>query len=75
MSSCVCATGHMKEPLPLIQQSMASCPDDRWPPSFIHQVIIITELNKFSDWLHVLPLHEDGLKSRQGGKATLKLKT
>ena len=40
-SSHVCVTGHVKDPVPLIEKSRASCPSGRFPPSFIHQVIII----------------------------------
>ena len=40
MSSSVCATGNMKDPL--IEKSS---PGGRFP-SFIHQVIVITGLNK-----------------------------
>ena len=49
MFSCVCATGHIKDPLPLIEKSRASCPGGMFPPSFLHQVIIITSLNKLYD--------------------------
>ena len=42
MSSRVCATGHVKDPVPLIEKSRASYPGGRFPPSFIYQVIIIT---------------------------------
>ena len=52
-----CATGHIKDPLPLIEKSRASCP--RWSVSsysFIHQVIIITGLNKLVIQLYVLAL-------------------
>ena len=39
----------------LLEKSRASCPGGRFPPSFIHQVIIITGLDKlyvslFSPW-------------------------
>ena len=40
-------TGHKQDPVPLVKQSRASCPGGRFPPSFIHQVIIITGLNNF----------------------------
>ena len=46
MYSCVCATGHIKDPVPLINKRRGLSPGDRFPPSFIHQVIIITGLNK-----------------------------
>ena len=39
MSSRVCATGHIKDPVPIIETSRASCPGGRFPASFIHQVI------------------------------------
>ena len=53
----VCPTGHIKDPVPLIEKSRALCPSGRFPPSFIHQVIIITGLNK----LNVCSRPEDGL--------------
>ena len=40
MSSRVCATGHIKDPVPLVTKSRASGPSGRFPPSFILQVII-----------------------------------
>ena len=49
MSSRVCVTGHIKDPVSLIEKSRLLCPGGRFPPSFIHQVIIIiiiTGLNK-----------------------------
>ena len=46
MSSRVHATGHIKDPVPLIEKSRGLSPSGRFPPSFIHQVIIITGLNK-----------------------------
>ena len=46
MSNPVCATGHIKDPVPFIEKSRPLCPGGRFPPSFIHQVIIITGLNK-----------------------------
>ena len=46
MPSRVCATGHIQDPVPLIEKSRAG---GRFPPSFIHQVIIITGLNKLYD--------------------------
>ena len=49
MSSLVYATGHIKDPVPLIEKSRASCPGGGVPPSFIHQVIIMTGLNKLYD--------------------------
>ena len=45
MSCRVCATGHTKDPVQLIEKSRASCPGGRFPPSFIRQVIIITGLS------------------------------
>ena len=37
-SSCVYATGHVKDPVPLIEKSRVSCPGVRFPPiSFIKE--------------------------------------
>ena len=72
MSSRVCATGHIKYPVPLIERSKASCPGGRFSPSFIHQIIILTGLNKYTN---VCSRPEDGLRCRQGVKAPFKLKT
>ena len=46
MYSRVYATGHIKDPVPLIEKRRGLSPGGRFPPSFIHQVIIITGLNK-----------------------------
>ena len=46
MSSLVYVTGHIKDPVPLIEKSRGLSPGGQFPPSFIHQVIIITGLNK-----------------------------
>ena len=48
MYSRVCATGHIKDPVPLSGKSRASCPGGRFSPSYIHEVII-TGLNKLYD--------------------------
>ena len=48
-SSHVCVTMHIQNPLLLIKKSRVLCPGGRFPPSFIHQVIIITGLNKLYD--------------------------
>ena len=46
MSSRVCVTGHIEDPIPChLSKSRASFSSGRFPPSFIHQVIIITGLN------------------------------
>ena len=57
----VYATGDIKDPVP-------SC--GRFPPSFIHQVIIITRLNKL---YNCMSRPEDGLRCRQGIKPPLEL--
>ena len=44
--SLVYTTGHIKDPVPLIEKRRGLSPGGRVPPSFIHQVIIITGLNK-----------------------------
>ena len=49
MSSCVCVTGHKKDPVPLIEKRRGLSPGGWFPPSFIHQVIIIHGLNKLYD--------------------------
>ena len=49
MSSRACATGHIKDPVPLIKKRRGLSPDGRYPPGFIHRVIIITGLNKLYD--------------------------
>ena len=50
MPSHVSALGIIiKDLVPLIKKSRASCPSGRFPPSFIHQVIIITGLNRLYD--------------------------
>ena len=46
VSSLVYATGHIKDPVPFIAKGRGLSPGGRFPPSFIHQVIIITGLNK-----------------------------
>ena len=46
MSSLVYAPGHIKDPVPFIEKRRGLSPGGRFPPSFIHQVIIITRLNK-----------------------------
>ena len=47
MSSRVFGTGHghIKDPIPLVEKSRTSSPGGRFPPSFIHQLIIITGLS------------------------------
>ena len=39
----------IKDPMTLIKKSRVPCPSGRFSPSFIHQVIIITGLNKLYD--------------------------
>ena len=46
MSSLVYVTGHIKDPVTLIEKRRGLSPGGRFPPSFIHHVIIITGLNK-----------------------------
>ena len=46
MSSRFCAAGHIKDPVPLMEKRRGLSPGGQFPPSFIHQVIIITGLNK-----------------------------
>ena len=44
--SLVYATGYIEDPVPLIAKRRGLSPGGRFPPSFIHLVIIITGLNK-----------------------------
>ena len=72
MSSRVCVTGHIQDPMSLIEKKRGLSPGGRFPPGFIHQVIIITGLNKlydcmFSPW--------GGPGCRLGVNSPLKLKT
>ena len=46
MSSLVYTTGHIKDPMPLIEKRRGLSPGGRFSPSFTHLVIIITGLNK-----------------------------
>ena len=69
MSSLVYATGHIKDPVPLIEKRRGLSPAGRFPPTFIHQVIIITGLNKLQ--LYTCSRPEDGLRCRQGVKPPL----
>ena len=55
MSSRVNATGHINDPVPLIEKRRGLSPGGGVPPSFIHQVIIITGLNNVIQ-LYVLAL-------------------
>ena len=73
MSSLVYVTGHIKDPVPLIAKRRGLSPGGRFPPSFIHQVILITGLNKLR-YTIVCSCPEDGLRCRQGVKPSLKLK-
>ena len=54
MSSLVYSTEHIKDPVPFIEKRRGLSPGGRFPPNFIHQVIIITGLNKLQ--LYVLAL-------------------
>ena len=51
MSSLIYATGHIKDPVPRIEKRRGLSPGGRFPPSFIHQVIIITGLNKLYNYM------------------------
>ena len=54
--SRVYATRHIKDPVPPIEKRRGLSPGGRFPPSFIHQVIIITGLNKLYIQWYVLAL-------------------
>ena len=60
MSSRVCATGHIKDPVPLIAKRRGLSPGGRFPPSCIHQVIIITGLTKLQSHVLALKMASDG---------------
>ena len=70
MSGRVCVTGHIKDPVPLIEKSRATCPGGRFSPRFINQAIIITGLNKL--YMTVYSHPEDGLRCRQDVTPPLK---
>ena len=61
----VYATGHIKDPVPLVEKSRGLSPGGRFPPCFIHQVIIITGLNKLQLYVLALKmaLDADGCKT------------
>ena len=48
-----------KDQVPPIETSRASCLGGRFPPRFIHQVIIITGLNKLYDYVLALKMALD----------------
>ena len=70
MYSRVYATGHIKDPMPLIAKRRGLSPGGRFPPSFIHQEITGLKLN----YTIVCSRPKDGLRCRQGVKPPLKLK-
>ena len=78
MSSRACATRHIvyyiKDPEPLIEKRRELSPGGRFPPGFIHRVIIVTGLNKLYDILYVLALKMASCRCRLGVKPPLKLK-
>ena len=47
MSSRVCANGHIKDPVPLLEKRRGLSRGGRFLPNLIHQVIVITGLNDF----------------------------
>ena len=51
MSSLVYSTGPIHDPVPLIERRRGLSPGGRFPPSFIHQVIIMTGLNKLYNYM------------------------
>ena len=56
MTYRVCAIGHIKDLMPLIEKSSVLCPSGRFPPRFIHQIIIITGLNNLHDYVTTLKM-------------------
>ena len=69
MSSRVCVTGYMRDPVPFIERSRAAFPSGRFPPNFIHQVFIITGLKKLYD---LCSCSEDCLRCGHGVNPPLK---
>ena len=61
MSSRVCPglDIYIKDPVTLIGKRRGLSPGGRFPPSFIHQVIIITGLNKIYDCVLALKMALD----------------
>ena len=59
MSSRVYATGRIKDPVPLTEKRRGLSPGGRFPPSFIHVVIIITGLNKLYNYVLALKMALD----------------
>ena len=59
MSSRFCATGHIKDPVPLIEKRRELSPSGWFPPSFIHQVLIITGLTKLCLYVLALKMASD----------------
>ena len=63
-----CVIWYIKDPLPLIEKSRASCTNGRFPPSFIHQVIIIDHCTEYV--VIVCSRPEDGLRWARPGRKT-----
>ena len=59
MSSLVYETGHIKDPVPLIEKKRGLSPGGQFPPSFI-QVIIITGLNKLHNCIVTILVSQTG---------------
>ena len=55
----VYVTRHIKDPMPLSEKSRTLSPGGRFPPSFIHQVIIITGLNKLGLYVVAMKMASD----------------
>ena len=52
----LCDWAYIKDPVPLVGKRRGLSPGGRFPPSFIHQVIIITGLNRKVIQLYILAL-------------------
>ena len=61
----------IKDPVPLIEKRRGLSPGGRFPPSFIHQVIIITGLNNLYDCMFspgIWPQMPTGRKTSGGNE-------
>ena len=70
MCGCVCLTGHIKDPMPLIKKNRTSYPGGRLPPSFIQ--VIFTGMNKLYDYVLALKMALDADRVKPPLKLKLK---
>ena len=58
VQACLCDSAY-KRSMPLSEKSRTLSPGGRFPPSFIHQVIIITGLNKLGLYVVAMKMASD----------------